>query len=159
MKGDPGKRISERALLVWRIYGMIGVAVSFLVSAAIVAVLLVFGGTKWIIPVLIILLIGEAYFFIFFIPALRWRRWRYEVREQEIEIQKGLFVVKRTLIPMIRVQHVDSIQGPLLKKYKLASVAIFTAATMHVIPALDEEEAEKLRYHISKLARVADEDV
>jgi len=70
-----------------------------------------------------------------------------------------LFVMKRTLIPMIRVQHVDSSQGPLLKKYKLASVTIFTAATVHEIPALDEGEAEELRYHISRLARVADEDV
>ncbi|MBB3869335.1 PH domain-containing protein [Parageobacillus toebii NBRC 107807] len=159
MNGEPRKRISERALSVWRIYGMIGLAVSFIVFAAIIILIIVFDGPKWIIPMLIIVLIGEGYFFIFFIPALRWRRWRYEVREQEIEIQKGLFVVKRTLIPMIRVQHVDSSQGPLLKKYRLASVTISTAATVHEIPALDEEEAEELRYSISRLARVADEDV
>ncbi|KYD22939.1 hypothetical protein DXK91_02995 [Parageobacillus toebii] len=159
MNGEPRKRISERALSVWRIYGMIGLAVSFIVFAAIIILIIVFDGPKWIIPMLIIILIGEGYFFIFFIPALRWRRWRYEVREQEIEIQKGLFVVKRTLIPMIRVQHVDSSQGPLLKKYRLASVTISTAATVHEIPALDEEEAEELRYSISRLARVADEDV
>ncbi|OXB91872.1 PH domain-containing protein [Parageobacillus galactosidasius] len=159
MNGEPRKRISERALSVWRIYGMIGLTVSFIVFAAIIVLIIVFDGPKWIIPMLIIILIGEGYFFIFFIPALRWRRWRYEVREQEIEIQKGLFVVKRTLIPMIRVQHVDSSQGPLLKKYRLASVTISTAATVHEIPALDEEEAEELRYSISRLARVADEDV
>jgi uncharacterized protein len=159
MNGEPRKRISERALSVWRIYGMIGLAISFVIFAAIIVLIIVFGGPKWIIPMLIIVLIGEGYFFLFFIPALRWRRWRYEVREQEIEIQKGLFVVKRTLIPMIRVQHVDSSQGPLLKKYRLASVTISTAATVHEIPALDEEEAEELRYSISRLARVADEDV
>jgi uncharacterized protein len=159
MDGEPRKRISERALSVWRIYGMIGLTVSFIVFAAIIILIIVFDGPKWIIPMLIIVLIGEGYFFLFFIPALRWRRWRYEVREQEIEIQKGLFVVKRTLIPMIRVQHVDSSQGPLLKKYRLASVTISTAATVHEIPALDEEEAEELRYSISRLARVADEDV
>jgi uncharacterized protein len=159
MNGEPRKRISERALSVWRIYGMIGLAISFVIFAAIIVLIIVFGGPKWIIPMLIIVLIGEGYFFLFFIPALCWRRWRYEVREQEIEIQKGLFVVKRTLIPMIRVQHVDSSQGPLLKKYRLASVTISTAATVHEIPALDEEEAEELRYSISRLARVADEDV
>jgi len=90
MNGEPGKRISERALSVWRIYGMIGLAVSFIVFAAIIVLIIVFDGPKWIIPMLIIILIGEGYFFIFFIPALRWRRWRYEVREQEIEIQKVL---------------------------------------------------------------------
>ncbi|MEH7523617.1 PH domain-containing protein, partial [Bacillus sp. JJ1503] len=89
----------------------------------------------------------------------RWKRGRYEVRENEIELQHGVFVIKRTLVPMIRVQHVDTRQGPILRKYGLATVAISTAATVHEIPALDMDEAEELRFFISKLARVADEDV
>ena len=76
-----------------------------------------------------------------------------------MELQEGIFIVKRTLIPMIRVQHVDTVQGPILRKYQLASVIINTAATSHEIPALEESEAEELRRLISNLARVADEDV
>ncbi len=90
---------------------------------------------------------------------MRWKRWRYEVREQEIELQHGVFIVKRTLVPMIRVQHVDTQQGPILRKYELATVTVSTAATIHEIPALQLEEAEELRVFISRLARVADEDV
>lgn len=60
---------------------------------------------------------------------------------------------------MIRVQHVDTNQGPILKKYGLATVEISTAATIHKIPALELAEAEELRYYIGKLTRVADEDV
>ena len=60
-----------------------------------------------------------------------------EVRETEIEIQRGIFVIKRTLVPMIRVQHVETNQGPFLRKYDLASVEVSTAATVHTIPALD----------------------
>lgn len=60
---------------------------------------------------------------------------------------------------MIRVQHVDTIQGPLLKKYRLSTISISTAATTHEIPALDENEADELRISIAKLARVAEEDV
>ena len=60
---------------------------------------------------------------------------------------------------MVRVQHVDTEQGPLLRKYNLATVTISTAATVHGIPALDIEEAEEMRHAISRLARVADEDV
>lgn len=92
-------------------------------------------------------------------PNIRWDHWRYEVREQEIEIQHGLFIVKRTLIPMVRVQHVDSSQGPILKHYHLASISISTAATIHTIPALTVEEADGLRASISELARVAEDDV
>jgi len=93
------------------------------------------------------------------VPKIRWERWRYELREQEIELQHGLFVVKRTLIPIIRVQHVDTNQGPIMKKYRLASVVISSAATTHEIPALDEDEAEELRKTISYLVRVVREDV
>lgn len=92
-------------------------------------------------------------------PKLKWARWRYEVRETEIELQHGVIFTKRTLIPMIRVQHVDTKQGPVLKKYDLATISISTAATVHEIPALDLAEAEELRSYIGKLTRVADEDV
>ncbi len=85
--------------------------------------------------------------------------WRYEVREHEVELQYGVFVVKRVLVPMIRVQHVDTSEGPILRKYKLANVTIATAATVHEIPALDVEKADQLRDYISQLAREAKEDV
>ena len=100
-----------------------------------------------------------AYLLIYLFPKVRWMRWRYEVREQEIELQHGLFVVKRTLVPMVRVQHVDTEQGPILRKYDLASITISTAATNHTIPALITEEADELRGRISVLARVAEDDV
>ena len=85
-----------------------------------------------------------AYLFIFLFPKISWLRWRYEVRESEIELQHGLFIVKRTLIPMVRVQHVDTSQGPILRKYNLAGITISTAATNHTIPALVMEEADEL---------------
>ena len=40
----------------------------------------------------------------FVFPNLRQRYYSYRLNEEEIEIQKGMFVVKRVLIPMIRVQ-------------------------------------------------------
>lgn len=60
---------------------------------------------------------------------------------------------------MVRVQHVDTKQGPLMSKFVLASVTISTAAGSHEIPALKEEIADELRDHISILARVVEEDV
>lgn len=89
----------------------------------------------------------------------RHKVWRYEVHENEIDIQSGIFVVTRVIVPMVRVQHVDTSQGPLLRKYNLATVKIFTAATVHSIPALEMEEADQLRDSISRLARVTDDDV
>lgn len=156
---EPQKRISERALPVWRISGAINSFFGLLICGAAVALTVIFDWPSWIIAVAIILFIVEVYFFVYLFPLLKWRRWRYEVREQEIELQQGIFIIKRTLVPMIRVQHVDTKQGPILRKYNLATVTVSTAATVHEIPALELEEAEEMRVFISKLARVADEDV
>jgi len=156
---EPKNRISERALRVWRISGAVISAVFFLLAGGVIGLTIFFDWPIWISVTAIILFILSIYFFVILFPSLRWKRWRYEVREQEIELQHGLFVIKRTLVPMVRVQHVDTAQGPILRKYKLASVTVSTAATTHEIPALELSEAEEMRISISRLARVADEDV
>jgi Uncharacterized conserved protein len=60
---------------------------------------------------------------------------------------------------MVRVQHVDTEQGPLLRHFGLSTVSISTAAGTHKIPALSDNVASSLRDAISELARVVDEDV
>ncbi len=156
---EPQKRISERALTVWKIAACLHSLLVWLLAGGLIAITIIFDFPNWIIGTAVAVAVVYSYFFIFLLPKLRWKRWRYEVREQEIELQYGVFIVKRTLIPMIRVQHVDTLQGPLLRKYALSTVTVSTAATVHEIPALDMEEAESLRTSISRLARVADEDV
>ncbi|MDR7080408.1 membrane protein YdbS with pleckstrin-like domain [Neobacillus niacini] len=155
----PQKRISEKALTVWRISASINVIISWILAAVVIFILHKFNVPYWISVILIAIELIFTYLNIFLFPTLKWRRWRYDVRDEEIELQEGIFIVKRTLIPMIRVQHVDTVQGPILRKYHLASVIVNTAATAHKIPALEESEAEELRLYISTLARVADEDV
>ncbi|WP_071458897.1 PH domain-containing protein [Bacillus massilinigeriensis] len=156
---EPQTKISERALTVWRVTGAIAFLIVLLVGGGIIVPAVIFDWPIWIIPAVVAICLLHGYMAIWFVPKLRWKRWRYEVRDQEVELQHGVFIVKRTLVPMIRVQHVDTKQGPLLRKYGLASVAVSTAATVHEIPALEIEEAEQLRVFISRLARVAEEDV
>lgn len=113
----------------------------------------------WIYIVLIAIALLLSLLFIFWIPAIRWRRWRYNIDEHEIDLQRGLIVVQRTLVPINRVQHVDTRQGPILRNYNLSDVVITTAATTHQIPALTDEIADTVRGNISTFARRAKEDV
>jgi uncharacterized protein len=156
---EPQKRISERALTVWKISAGLHSLVVWIIAGGLITLTVLFDWPYWIIGAAVVVAALYSYLFIVLLPTLRWKRWRYEVREQEIELQYGVFIIKKTLIPMIRVQHVDTQQGPLLRKYRLSTVTVSTAATVHEIPALDMEEAEGLRTSISRLARVADEDV
>lgn len=120
---------------------------------------IIFNEVYWIGAILAGLWVLQVIFGIWLIPKIRHRIWRYEVFENEIEIQHGLIRVTRVIVPMVRVQHVDTSQGPLLRRYRLASVQISTAATVHDIPALELEEADELRDYISRLARVTEDDV
>lgn len=159
MRAQPVNRISEKGLKVWRLYGIIQTGILLLLGIGAGVLAYIFEGPWWIYAIVAIVIVLFAYLFIYLFPKVRWMRWRYEVRESEIELQRGIFIVKRTLIPMVRVQHVDTAQGPILRKYNLAEITISTAATNHTIPALVMEEADELRSRISVLARVAEDDV
>lgn len=92
-------------------------------------------------------------------PRLRWKRWKYDVTENEIDMLRGIIITKRTLVPINRVQHVDTRQGPIYRKLGLSSVTISTAATTHEIPALDDATADELRNTISTFVRKVKDDV
>ena len=159
MRRQPVNRISEKGLRVWRLYGIMQTILVLLLAIGAGILAYRYEGPWWIYAVAVGVVIIYAYLFIYLFPKIKWLRWRYEVRESEIELQHGLFIVKRTLIPMVRVQHVDTSQGPILRKYNLAGITVSTAATNHMIPALITEEADELRARISVLARVAEDDV
>lgn len=159
MIGEPQKKISPLALKVWKIYGVLESLVVAALAAGAIVLTFIFDWSSWVTVISVGVFILFTYVFVFLLPTIKWKRWRYEVREQEIELQRGILIVKRTLVPMVRVQHVDTVQGPILKRYGLSTITISTAATVHEIPALDMEEADDLRNSISQLARVAEDDV
>lgn len=152
-------QISTKALKVWRIIGIIECSITWIMTIAVFILTIAIDWPYWIVAILAVIALVQPYFWIYLFPLVKWKRWRYEVRETEIEIQRGLFIIRRTLVPMVRVQHVETSQGPFLRKYDLASVDVSTAATVHRIPALDIQEANELRQYISKMASVEEEDV
>jgi uncharacterized protein len=91
------------------------------------------------------------------LPLVRWRTWRYAVRDEEIDLLRGAVVVRRTLIPMTRVQHVDTQRTPLSDFFDLRAVTVHTAADSHAIPALRPGDAAEIRDRIALLARQPDE--
>jgi uncharacterized protein len=104
----------------------------------------------WALAVVVVVVGGLV------LPLLRWRTWRYEVRDEEIDLLRGALVVRRTLIPMARVQHVDTQRTPLSDLFDLRSVTVHTAAGAHSIPALRPGDAALMRDRIALLAREPD---
>lgn len=163
MRSSPKNKLSHDAIKAWR------VSLSILIIFLVLGLFFLWGYkllspeagffSTWTLIAITLTLVVITGLAIFFIPEIRWRRWSYEVDEHEIDLQSGIFIITRTLVPIKRVQHVDTRQGPILRSYNLADVTISTAATTHRIPALNEEVADQVRDQISKFARLAEEDV
>jgi membrane protein YdbS with pleckstrin-like domain len=159
MRAEPKERLAAEARQVWMIEGSILTSLLLLITIVLVVLTRIFD-LLWYLPVgAATITLIFASFFIWMYPRLRYRRWRYEIYEHEIELKQGVFFVKRTVIPMVRIQHVDTEQGPLLRKYGLAAVTFSTAAGGHQIPALSLEIADCARERIARLARESREDV
>ncbi len=153
-------RLSPEAINAWRISGSIGSLVYWIIPLVYGAVSI--GSStlpEWPAYLLGVLFLTLTFLEATVIPYIRWKRWSYRVDRHEIDLQRGLFVITRTLIPVKRVQHVDTRQGPVYRQFGLASVTISTAGDVHEIPALSEPVADDLRHKISEYARVAREDL
>ncbi|RSK26686.1 hypothetical protein EJF36_07340 [Bacillus sp. HMF5848] len=158
MRQIPNNMIAKDALKVWRLVNLIQILFFWAIGVGYLWLTLRFSLPLWISITFFFILILTSILSVVIMPKLKWKRWRYDVFAEEIDLMYGVFIQKRTLIPMVRVQHVDTKQGPLLRKYNLATVTISTAATVHEIPALLLTEADQLRDHISQLARVSDDE-
>lgn len=160
LESEPSERIDPRALKSWFVSGLlIGIAI-FSIPVAYIFLI----GPAWDLPrdwgwIGIALVAVFTLWSAIIAPQLRIRFWRYEIRENEVDIQNGIFIIRRTLIPMVRIQHVDTEHGPVMRFFGLATLRISTAATDHYIPALSREKAAELMGEIAALARVSDEDV
>ncbi|MFD0679075.1 MULTISPECIES: PH domain-containing protein [unclassified Paenibacillus] len=159
MHSQPSERIDQRAIAVWQLGAAITSALFAAVGVAAIIVSIKFAWPWWIPVLVCVAVVLEMALDITIMPPLRWKRWRYEIREEEIDLLQGVIFVTRTVIPMVRIQHVDTHQGPILRKYGLTSVTFSTAAGKHHIPALADDTAARVRKQIAELARVTNEDV
>jgi membrane protein YdbS with pleckstrin-like domain len=149
----PQRPLSPVARTIWRLQ-QIGMWGALSVGGVILAQNLdALGPLPWIVP-LVGLVAGT-----WLIPRLRWSRWRWDVRDEGIDIQHGTLTVRRTLVPWLRVQHVDTRRGLFEQSFGLSTVVVHTAAGSHTIPLLPEPEAEALRERIAGLAGTEDAEL
>lgn len=86
-------------------------------------------------------------------PSLSWARYRYGVREHDLVVERGVLFRQTVSVPLARIQHVDTHQGPIERALGLSSVFVYTAAGLTVdatVPGLEEATAGELRDQLSR---------
>ncbi len=75
-------------------------------------------------------------------------RWRYQLREFDVVIHKGLFWRSERYIARDRIQHIDINAGPIDRRFGLVQLVIYAAGiagSVGLVPGLSPEDAEWLK--------------
>lgn len=143
----PAERLDPNARWLWRLHGLIALVVAAVVVSAA-------SPPAWLaIPVpVVVLVVG-----VLVVPELRWRLWRLAIDDVRLDLQRGGLVVRRTVVPVVRIQHVDSASDVLERLFGLATLTVHTAGGKVTVPGLRAARAADLARRIAVLAR-ADDD-
>lgn len=138
------------------------------VSSLLLIELIVFGGMSrfldltlliWVCFACLILVTFILGISLYLLIPYRYTFHRYEITEEDVALQKGYFFRTTTYVPLNRIQHIETNQGPFLRREQLMELIIHTAATAHKLSGLDTVQAQALREQLIALVKVAKEDV
>ena len=159
MSDLPSHRLDPRMLRVWYASDAIAIACVALLAVVAWAIVRHLGGDVFwvylVAGVVELVCVGD----LLVSPRVEMATWRYDVTPTDVDLYHGVFVKKRVLVPLVRIQHVQTKQGPVLRANGLASVTVSTAGESFEIPGLAEADAAALRDRVAELARLAKEDV
>lgn len=149
------RAVDERSIIVARL-----TAIPWIIGIAAVqylAILIVWAAgpitTRWlaVLTAAGIVLLGVALVLAYKWPELHHRHLRYRVDDGGLRIRRGVLWRKVISIPTSRVQHTDVSQGPLQRRYELATLTVYTAGTEGAsisLAGLEQGVARRLRDHL-----------
>ena len=135
---EPGYRnvLRVRSLILW---GTLTVGALFFDR------LIFDGATLWLPPLLFAVLGLRA---VVVLPERTYRRLRYRLTGRLLQVMRGWLVHSDTVVPLVRVQHLDVVRGPLEKMFGTATLVVHTAGTLNstvTVPGLAPDRAAEIR--------------
>lgn len=144
---EPGYRnvLRLRLLVTW--LPLVGGAI--LVDRLVLADTRFFGLPTSLVPLLALISLTFA-------PRRVYDRLRYRVTPQVLQVIRGWLFHTDTIVPLVRVQHLDITRGPLDKLFGTATLVVHTAGTHNSIvtlPGLAPDRAAQIRDRIREHVR------
>ena len=128
------------------------VAVGSALLAALFGLIFWAAGGPWpgVISALVLLALGAltAWFL-----RRRVGAWRYQERNEDLLVARGVLVQRLSVVPYGRMQFVEVTAGPVERLFQLSTVKLHTAAAASDarIPGLERAEAARLRDRLTEL--------
>ena len=122
-------------------------------AAALIIIANVFGRGSEIGLVLALVCAAVAVAYIIVVPIVRFKRYRYLIEADRIEIVEGVFFIRRTLVPIDRIHQISVSKGPIDSAFGVAKVSVITAGATATFRFLDEEKADEIALHLNTRIR------
>ena len=158
LAGDPptGRhRLPTRVMTYWRWRGFYS-ALPILILLIGLAFVIPWGPwwVRWGVVGVFVAVVAAG---LIILPPIRYRVFWYAISPTEIDIQYGMVFVKRSVVPMHRIQNLRTDRGPMAGHYRMTNLKIRTAAGSVSLNGLDRDEADELCDRISRLTEFADD--
>lgn len=152
---EPWYRLARPVILRWRLQILgSGIAATLVLSAIVWTVTrddpLELSTRGIVAAVIVVPTIAVALVW----PPLVYRRWRYRLAHDALELERGVIVHRRSAVPYSRVQQIDVTRGVLDRMLGLSVAKLLTASagTDGSVPGLTPEEAEAFRRRVLERA-------
>ncbi|WP_211194912.1 PH domain-containing protein [Halorhabdus amylolytica] len=144
------RRIEGSIRWKWGLGALFVAAVAGIVVGAISVIVLEWGPLPGVGAVALVAILGVGH------VLLLYRSWQYEVRKDALSLERGVITHVKTVVPFVRVQHIDTSRGPIDRLLGLSSLVVYTAGSRGAdvtIPGLTPEDAEDLQERLKLLAK------
>ncbi|MFI8771980.1 PH domain-containing protein [Gordonia sp. NPDC062954] len=127
---EPAHRVDRRSITMWRMTPLLA-GLPLLAACVIVAALV--DQVRLIAVIAAIVCALVTAFYVTVVPMWRYRFHRWEISDKAVYTQSGWFTRSRVMIPIARIQVVDTAAGPIEQLLNLATLTVTTASSAGTI--------------------------
>lgn len=141
------QKLDKRILVSWRISRLIGILiVGVILMVAIYILSRQSFFERYMLQGYIIAGVILSYMLVtlYLFPAIEYRQWGYIISDDRIEIRHGIFLIKITVIPIVRIQHITISQGPINRRLGISTINVHTASGVFSIEGISCEYASAM---------------
>ncbi|WP_239456451.1 PH domain-containing protein [Nocardioides solisilvae] len=154
---EPAHQVCPRAVQYWRTSAALGLLAELAVAGVL---FLLLPWWAWWATALVVAATLVNLVYVLVVPGLRFRVHRWEVSPTAVHTRSGWLEVETRIAPLSRVQTVDSTQGLLMRRFRLASLTVTTASAAGpiTIEGLDADDARRLVAQLTAITGAAEGD-
>jgi uncharacterized protein len=159
---EPSHRVSQRAPAYWRVSAGFRAAFMWLGAIALLLTAILAPGGWWtgLLWLGVVVLAVAPVPGLTLAPRIRYDVHRWEVTDIAVHVRYGWLSRTDEIVPLSRVQTVDSTQGPLMRAFGLSTVTVQTASSAGTvaISCLDEAVAQEVVARLVAITAATPED-